>query len=62
MLMAAWRRWSLDASRFAKEIMPPAEYLRASYYERWLWGIERTQLAVDPAMFDCDVRGPEMFR
>ncbi len=38
--MGAWRKWSIDASRFAKEIMPPAEYLRASYYERWLWGLE----------------------
>ena len=40
MVMIAWRKWSIDASRFAKEIMPPAEYLRASYYERWLWGLE----------------------
>ncbi len=23
--MGAWRRWSIDASRFAKEVMPPAE-------------------------------------
>ena len=41
MVMIAWRKWSIDASRFAKEIMPPAEYLRASYYERWLWGLEQ---------------------
>lgn len=38
--MGAWRKWSIDASRFAKEVMPPREYLRASYYERWLWGLE----------------------
>jgi len=38
--MGAWRKWSIDTSRFAKEVMPPHEYLRASYYERWLWGLE----------------------
>jgi len=39
--MGAWRKWSIDASRFAKEVMPPHEYLRSSYYERWLWGLEK---------------------
>ncbi len=29
-------RWNLDASRHAIEVLPPAEYLRMSYYERWL--------------------------
>lgn len=38
--MSAWRTWTQDASRFARERMPPAEYLAASYYERWLWGLE----------------------
>jgi nitrile hydratase subunit beta len=33
-------RWSLDAIRFAREQMPPAEYLATSYYEHWLWGLE----------------------
>jgi nitrile hydratase len=27
---------TIDASRFGIERMPPAEYLQASYYERWL--------------------------
>jgi nitrile hydratase len=27
---------NLDASRHAIEILPPAEYLRMSYYERWM--------------------------
>ena len=39
--MGAWRRWNLDMSRFAREQMPPAEYLATSYYEHWLWGLER---------------------
>jgi nitrile hydratase len=40
MAMGAWRKWNLDMSRSARERMPPAEYLAASYYERWLWGLE----------------------
>ena len=39
--MAAWRRWNLDMSRSTREQMPPAEYLATSYYEHWLFGLER---------------------
>ena len=35
----AWRKWNLDASRFQRELIPPAEYLRMSYYERWVEGL-----------------------
>jgi len=38
--MGAWRRWNIDMGRFSRERMPPVEYLAASYYERWLWGLE----------------------
>jgi nitrile hydratase beta subunit len=34
--LRAWRRWNLDVDRHALEVMPPADYLRMSYYERWL--------------------------
>ena len=34
--IGAWRKWNLDAFRHAGERVPPAEYLRISYYERWL--------------------------
>jgi len=34
--MFAWRKWNIDATRYEQEIIPPAEYLRMSYYERWL--------------------------
>jgi nitrile hydratase subunit beta len=37
-------QWTLDASRFARESLPPAEYLSKSYYEIWLAALER-QLA-----------------
>jgi nitrile hydratase beta subunit len=39
--MGAWRRWNLDMTRSAREQMPPAEYLATSYYEHWLYGLER---------------------
>jgi nitrile hydratase len=34
-------KWNLDASRFARELMPPADYLGTTYYEHWLYGLER---------------------
>jgi nitrile hydratase subunit beta len=34
--MGAWRKWNLDASRHTRELIPPAEYLRMSYYEKWV--------------------------
>ena len=34
--MAAWGKWNIDAARHAIEILPPADYLRMSYYEKWL--------------------------
>jgi len=32
--MAAWRKWNIDVTRHQVELVPPAEYLRLSYYER----------------------------
>jgi nitrile hydratase beta subunit len=37
--MGAWRKWSIDASRYQKELIPSAEYLQMSYYEKWLAGL-----------------------
>ena len=37
--MGAWRKWNLDASRHSRELIPPTEYLRMSYYERWVAGL-----------------------
>ena len=35
--MRAWRKWTLDVDRHALErFPPPVDYLRMSYYERWL--------------------------
>jgi nitrile hydratase len=38
--MRAWRKWSLDTDRHALETMPPLDYLRMSYYERWVARLE----------------------
>ena len=38
--MGARGEWNLDQSRHARESMPPARYLNASYYEIWLYGLE----------------------
>jgi nitrile hydratase beta subunit len=37
--MSAWRKWNLDALRHQRELIPPADYLRMSYYEIWLTGL-----------------------
>ncbi len=33
--IGAWRKWNIDTGRYYIEQIPPAEYLRMSYYERW---------------------------
>jgi len=43
--LGALGRWNTDAVRYRMERMPPDEYLRASYYERWLRAL--TELAVE---------------
>jgi nitrile hydratase len=39
--MGALGKWNLDMSRFAREDTPPADYLTRSYYETWLYGLEK---------------------
>ena len=34
--LGAWGRWNIDAGRHSIELLPPADYLRMSYYEKWL--------------------------
>jgi nitrile hydratase subunit beta len=33
--IGAWRKWNIDTGRFGIEQLPPEEYLRMSYYEKW---------------------------
>jgi nitrile hydratase len=37
--VGAWGRWTTDESRQTIERMPPADYLMATYYEKWLRGM-----------------------
>ena len=37
--MGAFGKWNIDASRHQRELIPAAEQLRMSYYERWLAGL-----------------------
>src|SRR5712691_3684638 len=34
------RKWNIDVARHSRERIPPAEYLAATYYEKWLRGLE----------------------
>jgi nitrile hydratase subunit beta len=43
--LGAWRKWNIDASRHQRELIPPADYLRMSYYEKWLTAL--TELLVN---------------
>lgn len=42
--MGATGEWNLDASRFARESLSPAQYLSSTYYEIWLAALERLLL------------------
>jgi nitrile hydratase len=34
------RKWNIDMARHSRERIPPADYLAATYYEKWLRGLE----------------------
>ena len=42
--MGAWRKWNIDAGRHQIELIPAADYLRMSYYEKWF--VRIVELAV----------------
>jgi nitrile hydratase len=52
MACAFHRRYNGDMGRYARERMPPAMFLAASYYERALYGLER--VLVESGMIDED--------
>jgi nitrile hydratase beta subunit len=37
--LSVWHKWNIDAARHSREVIPPAEYLRMSYYEKWYSGL-----------------------
>ncbi len=46
--VGAWGKWNIDASRHQKERIPPAEYLRTSYFEKFLIGM--TELLISSGL------------
>jgi nitrile hydratase len=42
--MAAWQKWTLDGSRYERELIPAPEYLRMSYYEKWFAALIKLSL------------------
>jgi nitrile hydratase len=45
--MEATGAWTTDMGRYARESLPPAEYLSSSYYEIWTRGLEKLLLQTD---------------
>jgi hypothetical protein len=59
--MKAWRKWNLDASRHQRELIPPVEYLRMSYYEKWFAGLLELMVKsslVTPAEIESGIPAP----
>jgi len=44
--------WTIDASRHARESLPPAEYLSSTYYEIWIKALEK--LLLGAGLVDAD--------
>jgi nitrile hydratase subunit beta len=53
----AFGRWTIDAWRYDIETLPPVEYLRMSYYERWLAAMEKRLVAYGFVTADELARG-----
>lgn len=49
--------WNLDAFRHGLEVLPPADYLRMSYYERWFTWMLKTVVAAGDVTQDEIERG-----
>jgi nitrile hydratase subunit beta len=60
--------WRIDHSRFAKEQLPPITYVSASYYQRWLLGLEKNVIerglatAEELKVGHATTRGPALRR
>jgi nitrile hydratase beta subunit len=51
--------WNLDAFRHGIEVLPPAEYLRMSYYEKWLaWMLTTVVAAGDVTQSEIESGRP----
>ena len=43
--LGACGQWNIDQSRHARETLPPADYMRYSYYHIWLEGVQKLLLS-----------------
>ncbi len=50
--MAAWRKWNLDRSRFAREQLSTFDYMQFTYYERWIGGLVNLMVETDLVSVD----------
>lgn len=55
--MGAAGRWSIDASRHARESLPPAQYLSSTYYAIWVAALEHLLVTADLVSTDELGRG-----
>ena len=55
MLMGFWRKWNLDAGRHSVELLPPADYLSMTYYEKWLASL--VNLSVEAGLISPEAAG-----
>jgi nitrile hydratase subunit beta len=53
--LGATGAWTIDASRYAREMLPPDVYLASSYYWQWLLGMEANLVAF--GLVDADEIG-----
>jgi len=58
--MGPLRLWTIDEGRASQETLPPSVYVSASYYQRWLLGLERRVLQHGIAGADELVAGKSM--
>jgi len=58
-LRARGGKWNLDAFRHGIELLPPADYLRMSYYERWFaWILGKLVATGDVTQAEIDAGHP----
>jgi len=62
--MGAWRKWNIDASRHGIEQLPPADYLRMSYYAKWFTRLVALMLKhgliTEQEIANCGPNGPKL--
>jgi nitrile hydratase len=50
--IGVFRAWTIDASRYAIELMAPSIYLTRSYYEKWF--LRNQSLLIERGLIDAD--------